>query len=66
MFKRPSQFAARVSLAYFGVAFLWILLSDRAVALLPERWQISELQTLKGWFFVAFTAVLLYLYLRNP
>ncbi len=65
MFKRPSQFAARVSLAYFGAAFLWILLSDRAVALLPERWQISELQTLKGWFFVAFTAVLLYLYLRK-
>ena len=65
MLKRPSQFAARVSLAYFGVAFLWILFSDRALDLLPERWQISELQTIKGWAFVLFTAILLYLYLRR-
>ncbi len=65
MLRKPNQFAARVSLAYFGTAFLWILFSDRAVDLLPERWQISELQTLKGWFFVGLTAVLLYLYLRR-
>jgi two-component system, cell cycle sensor histidine kinase and response regulator CckA len=65
MFKKPNRFAARVSLAYFGTAFLWILFSDRAVDLLPERWQISEIQTLKGWFFVGITALLLYLYLRR-
>ena len=65
MLRKPNRFAARVSLTYFGVAFLWILFSDRAVDLLPERWQISELQTLKGWFFVASTALLLYLYLRR-
>jgi PAS domain S-box-containing protein len=63
--KRPNQFAARVSLAYFGVAFLWILFSDRAVDLLPERWQVNEVQTAKGWAFVAITALLLYLYLRR-
>ena len=65
MFKRPNQFAARVSLAYFGAAFVWILLSDRAVALLPKGWQSAELQTVKGCFFVAFTAALLYFYLRK-
>jgi PAS domain S-box-containing protein len=65
MLKRPNQFAARVSLAYFAAAFLWILLSDRALELLPERWQIEELQTAKGWAFVSFTAILLYLYLRR-
>jgi len=65
MLNRPNQFAARVSLAYFGAAFLWILFSDRAVALLPERWQIVELQTIKGWAFVTLTAWLLYLYLKR-
>jgi len=65
MFKRPNQFAIRVSLAYFGAAFLWILFSDRALELLPKRWQIAELQTVKGWVFVATTAILLYLYLRR-
>ena len=65
MFKKPNQFAARVSLTYFAVAFLWILFSDRAVEMLPERWQVAQIQTLKGWFFVGFTALLLYLYLRR-
>ena len=65
MLKRPNQFAIRVSLAYLGMAFLWILFSDRALELLPKRWQITELQTVKGWFFVAATAILLYLYLRR-
>jgi PAS domain S-box-containing protein len=65
MFKKPNRFAARVSFTYFAVAFLWILFSDRAVELLPERWQVSEIQTLKGWFFVGFTGLLLYLYLRG-
>jgi two-component system cell cycle sensor histidine kinase/response regulator CckA len=65
MLNRPNQFAARVSLAYFAAAFLWILLSDRAVDMLPERWQVSELQTIKGWAFVSLTAILLYFYLRR-
>jgi two-component system cell cycle sensor histidine kinase/response regulator CckA len=65
MLRRPNQFAARVSLAYFAAAFLWILFSDRALELLPDRWQIEELQTVKGWAFVSFTAILLYLYLRR-
>ena len=65
MLKQPNRFAARVSLTYFAAAFLWILFSDRALALLPERWQITGLQTVKGWAFVGFTAILLYLYLRR-
>jgi len=65
MLKKPVQFAARVSLTYFGVSFLWILFSDRVVASLPETWQINELQTIKGWAFVSITALLLYLYLQR-
>ena len=65
MLNRPNQFAARVSLAYFATAFFWILFSDQALDLLPDRWQITELQTVKGWAFVSFTAILLYLYLQR-
>jgi PAS domain S-box-containing protein len=65
MLNQPNRFAARVSLAYFAAAFLWILFSDRALDLLPDRWPISELQTIKGWAFVSFTAILLYVYLRR-
>lgn len=64
MLNRPNQFAARVSLTYFTVAFLWILFSDRVVDLLPEPSR-NELQTIKGWAFVSITALLLYLYLRR-
>ena len=51
---------AKTVLIYACVAALWILLSDRAVILIttdPER--IVLLSTLKGWFFVLVTSILL-------
>ena len=51
----------RIVLIYAVVAALWILLSDRAVELLlqdPEL--IFQVSVIKGWLFVAVTALLLY------
>ena len=53
--------AARVSLFYFIFGIIWILFSDQILALLiPNPEQISTAQTFKGWFFIGFTALLLY------
>lgn len=58
--------ARRIVLVYVLAASAWILLSDRAVALLaPDVAQAARLSTLKGWAFVAFTAALLYAHLRR-
>lgn len=62
----PSNPARRIVLVYVLAAAAWILLSDRAVALIaPDVSQAARLSTLKGWAFVAFTAGLLYAHLRG-
>lgn len=62
----PTNPERRIVLAYVLAAAAWILLSDRAVALLaPDVAQAARLSTLKGWAFVAFTAALLYAHLRR-
>ncbi len=51
-----------ISLTYAAFATLWILFSDRAVeALAASPAMQAQLQTAKGWVFVAVTATLLYL-----
>ena len=43
--------AIRLSLLYFLFGFVWILLSDRVLAVLvPDPHVYAEIQTLKGWF----------------
>ena len=55
------QCALLVALAYAAGGFLWILLSDRAVeALVATPRTLGIIQTYKGWFFILFTAVLLF------
>lgn len=55
----------RLSLAYFLVSALWILGSDELVKLLRLDPVGSHLaQTVKGWFFVTITALLLYRILK--
>lgn len=50
--------------AIFGA--LWILLSDRALQLLTENAEILiKLQTVKGWLFIAITALLLYFLVKQ-
>lgn len=61
-----SSAALSIVLAYACFASLWILLSDKAVALLfsdPEK--ITLVSTLKGWLFVAVTSLLLYVLIRR-
>ena len=59
--RRKSNAALRVVLIYAAFAGLWILLSDRLVALLVSDPQtIALVSTIKGWLFVAVTSLLLY------
>lgn len=54
--------AAQIALSYLLFGVLWIILSDRLVASVADHPAIlSRIQTLKGWAFVAATAVFLYL-----
>ncbi len=59
---------SRVTLIYFAVGALWILLSDRALLLLfsdATATNISAMQTWKGWLFVVLTSLLLSILVRR-
>jgi two-component system CheB/CheR fusion protein len=60
--KTPWSFSAwQVALLYLFIAGLWILLSDRVLAAFASSpADLTTWQTAKGWFFVAFTAALVY------
>jgi len=52
----------KITAIYMLVGGLWILLSDRLlVAFVRDPEVLTHMQTLKGWIYVAVTAVLLYL-----
>lgn len=56
----------KLVLAYAGFAALWILFSDRAVAVLfSDPAQIIRASMFKGWAFVAVTSLLLYVLVRR-
>ena len=58
--------AFKIALAYFVLGFLWILFSDRLLTLFTNDVKLlTELQTYKGWFYIALTAILLYLLIHN-
>lgn len=59
------QSAALVTVVYTVLGAVWILFSDRLLEIFvgDPRW-LSRLQTVKGWLFVAATAVLLYCAMR--
>jgi anti-sigma regulatory factor (Ser/Thr protein kinase) len=51
----------KIVVIYLLVGGLWILLSDRLLAaLVSDPAALSRLQTVKGWFYVLITAILLY------
>lgn len=60
-------FAVKIAVAYFILGFLWILSSDHILALMvPDDIEfLTKLQNYKGWFYIAITAVLLYLLIRG-
>lgn len=54
--------AGRVALAYGFFGALWILFSDQILAMLVgDAGTLTQLQTLKGWFYVTVTAALVYI-----
>lgn len=58
--------AAQIALSYLLFGVLWIMLSDQLVASVAQHPEmLSRIQTLKGWAFVATTAVFLYLVVRS-
>lgn len=59
--------AARISLIYFLIAVIWIIASDRVLSihLQGDPEMIIQAQTIKGWTFVGFTALVLYGLLRR-
>ncbi len=66
--KQPSAIrsAGIITSAYTLAAGLWILLSDRGVAMLvQDPTRVSQLQTWKGWFFVLVTSLLLFEVLKR-
>lgn len=60
---RSSLYSAiRIALLYLLLGVVWIALSDRLVDVLAsDHRSYTLMQTWKGWFYVAFTALLLYL-----
>lgn len=58
--------ATRIIVIYIVVGGLWILLSDKILAvLITDVRTLTYLQTFKGWFFIIITAVLLYLLINR-
>ena len=58
----PAQGALRIALIYAAVGALWIIFSDLAVDWIFGRSGTTFIaQTLKGWFFVCASALLVYL-----
>lgn len=55
----------RVVLAYLAFGALWILLSDRLLAMLVPAAELPFWQSLKGLLFIAVTALLLFLLVRR-
>ena len=63
---KHSTMPVRITAAYAFFGALWILLSDKALNLLPEDIELySLLQTYKGWLFIAATAALLFFLIRR-
>lgn len=57
----PRKIALRISGSYLVAGVLWILLSDRILlALVHDPQQISTMNTVKGWFYILVTAILLH------
>jgi two-component system sensor histidine kinase/response regulator len=64
--RQAANSALKIVFIYFVFAGLWILLSDKAVALLfRESEQMTLVSMIKGWLFVLLTSLLLYSLIRR-
>jgi two-component system, cell cycle sensor histidine kinase and response regulator CckA len=63
---RARDMALRIAGAYFVFGFLWILFTDTAVELLSADPEFrARVQLLKGWLFVALSALVVFLLARR-
>jgi len=61
-FDDPRRSPRRIALFYLAVGVAWIVLSDRVLALMVQNpGTLTQLQTVKGWFWVGLSALLIYL-----
>ncbi|MGD8495354.1 MAG: HD domain-containing phosphohydrolase [Gemmatimonadales bacterium] len=59
--REDARVALRMALSYLVFGVLWILVSDRVLLwLAPDPRLHAELQTVKGWAFVLFTAMFIF------
>jgi len=64
---RKIKFEYKITGLYLTIGFLWILFSDKFLLLFFKDGELlTDLQTYKGWFYVLFTGVLLYSFLKKP
>lgn len=62
----PKRESLKITIKYGIYGVLWIILSDRILALLVEDTEkYMRYQTFKGWFYVFFTMLLLYILIYN-
>ena len=60
------KFEYKITLGYLLLGILWIILSDKSLSLIIEDAnKITEFQTLKGWFYVFFTSLLLFFFIKK-
>jgi PAS domain S-box-containing protein len=63
---RPSSLATKIAIGYVLAGCLWIGLSDAVVhSFVSDPEYLTKIQSVKGWFYVATTGVLLYFVLRK-
>lgn len=57
-----SRIAIKITLIYFLIGFFWILFSDQLIQGISDSSDaVTQLQTVKGWIFIAVTSFLLFL-----
>ena len=66
MSQKSSNVALRVSVIYGIVSGLWILFSDWLLGeFVANRKQLTHLEIYKGWLFVLFTGLMLFIIIRR-
>ncbi len=62
----PTRASVRISVLYVVVGTIWIVASDQALDLIPlDPVMYARIETLKGWFFVGITGIILFLFVRG-
>ena len=63
---RKLKFEYQIVIIYLLLGGLWILFSDKLIhAFINDADLLTQAQTYKGWFYVAITAILFYVYLKK-